>query len=193
MPRARPPGTCRLRPRAARPAWRGSQRRRQHHAGGAAGLVGGGADAADIVGDLPGRFCGLGDVAGDLGGGRALLLDRGADRGGDAADLLDGGGDAVDGVHGLPGRALDLGDLVPISRVASAVWLASDFTSEATTAKPRPASPARAASMVALSASRLVCAAMWRSVRRRARSAGRRPTGRARWCRCGVRFRRRGR
>ncbi|MGY4409465.1 hypothetical protein ACVWW4_001201 [Bradyrhizobium sp. LB7.1] len=50
--------------------------------------------------------------------------------------------------------------LSPISRVASAVWLASDFTSEATTAKPRPASPARAASMVALSASRLVCAAM---------------------------------
>src|SRR5207237_858567 len=34
------------------------------------------------------------------------------------------------------------------------------FTSEATTAKPRPASPARAASMVALSASRLVWPAM---------------------------------
>jgi len=32
----------------------------------------------------------------------------------------------------------------------------SDLTSEATTAKPRPASPARAASMVALSAKRLV-------------------------------------
>ena len=44
--------------------------------------------------------------------------------------------------------------------VARAVWLASDLTSYATTAKPRPASPARAASMVALSASRLVCAAM---------------------------------
>jgi len=36
----------------------------------------------------------------------------------------------------------------------------SAFTSEATTAKPRPASPARAASMVALSASRLVWPAM---------------------------------
>src|SRR6185437_1692111 len=47
-----------------------------------------------------------------------------------------------------------------ISSVAFAVWLASDFTSDATTAKPRPASPARAASMVAFSASRLVCAAM---------------------------------
>ena len=47
-----------------------------------------------------------------------------------------------------------------ISSVALAVWLASDLTSEATTAKPRPASPARAASMVAFSASKLVCEAM---------------------------------
>ena len=47
-----------------------------------------------------------------------------------------------------------------ISSVAFAVCTASDFTSEATTAKPRPDSPARAASMVALSASRLVCPAM---------------------------------
>ena len=46
-----------------------------------------------------------------------------------------------------------------ISSVALAVCTASDFTSDATTAKPRPASPARAASMVALSASRLVCPA----------------------------------
>jgi hypothetical protein len=43
-----------------------------------------------------------------------------------------------------------------ISSVAFAVWLARFLTSEATTAKPLPASPARAASMVALSASRLV-------------------------------------
>ncbi len=47
-----------------------------------------------------------------------------------------------------------------ISSVALAVWLASALTSEATTAKPRPDSPARAASIVAFSASRLVCAAM---------------------------------
>ena len=44
--------------------------------------------------------------------------------------------------------------------VARPVCSARVFTSVATTAKPVPASPARAASMVALSASRLVCAAM---------------------------------
>ena len=48
---------------------------------------------------------------------------------------------------------------VPISSVAFAVCEASAFTSLATTAKPRPASPARAASIVALSASRVVCSA----------------------------------
>ena len=47
-----------------------------------------------------------------------------------------------------------------ISPVALAVWLASDLTSLATTAKPLPASPARAASIVALRARRLVWAAM---------------------------------
>src|ERR1700712_1114498 len=47
-----------------------------------------------------------------------------------------------------------------ISSVALAVWLASDLTSDATTAKPLPASPACAASMVAFSANRLVCAAV---------------------------------
>ena len=47
-----------------------------------------------------------------------------------------------------------------ISSVARAVSVASSLTSPATTANPRPASPARAASMVAFRASRLVCAAM---------------------------------
>src|SRR5947209_9552616 len=47
-----------------------------------------------------------------------------------------------------------------ISSVAFAVCDASALTSCATTAKPRPASPARAASIVALSANRLVCSAM---------------------------------
>src|SRR5260221_5075148 len=47
-----------------------------------------------------------------------------------------------------------------ISSVAFAVCSASVFTSAATTANPLPASPARAASMVAFSAKRLVCPAM---------------------------------
>ncbi len=45
-----------------------------------------------------------------------------------------------------------------ISLVASVVWMASCFISAATTAKPFPASPALAASIVAFNASRLVCA-----------------------------------
>lgn len=49
---------------------------------------------------------------------------------------------------------------VAISSVARAVCVARLFTSVATTAKPRPASPARAASMVALRASKFVCPAM---------------------------------
>ena len=47
-----------------------------------------------------------------------------------------------------------------MSSVALAVSWARSLTSLATTAKPLPASPARAASMVALSASRLVCSAI---------------------------------
>ena len=47
-----------------------------------------------------------------------------------------------------------------MSSVALAVSWASSLTSLATTAKPLPASPARAASIVAFSASRLVCSAM---------------------------------
>ncbi|MNR14101.1 hypothetical protein D3C85_1305570 [compost metagenome] len=47
-----------------------------------------------------------------------------------------------------------------ISWVDCAVRAARLRTSSATTAKPRPASPARAASMAAFRASRLVCSAM---------------------------------
>ena len=49
-----------------------------------------------------------------------------------------------------------------ISSVAFAVWVASSFTSDATTANPLPASPARAASMVALRARSLVWSAIER-------------------------------
>ncbi|CSC56713.1 Uncharacterised protein [Vibrio cholerae] len=44
--------------------------------------------------------------------------------------------------------------------VLPCVRVASERTSSATTAKPRPCSPARAASIAALSASKLVCSAM---------------------------------
>ena len=47
-----------------------------------------------------------------------------------------------------------------ISWVDWVVRAASPRTSSATTAKPRPASPARAASMAAFNASRLVCSAI---------------------------------
>ena len=45
------------------------------------------------------------------------------------------------------------------------VWFASALTSAATTAKPLPASPARAASIVAFRARRLVCEAIARDQR----------------------------
>lgn len=48
----------------------------------------------------------------------------------------------------------------PISSVAFVVFFARSFTSFATTANPFPASPARDASIIALSASRLVCSAI---------------------------------
>ena len=68
----------------------------------------------------------------------------------DLADRLDRAG----------GVGLDRLDPAGMSSVARAVSCASSFTSLATTAKPLPASPARAASIVAFSASRFVCSAM---------------------------------
>jgi len=100
------------------------------------------------------------DVARDLARRRTLLLDRAA-----IAVVT-----SLISLIVLPMlRIADTAEVVTvcmlpicwrISSVAFAVWLARLFTSEATTAKPRPASPARAASMVAFSARRLVCEAM---------------------------------
>jgi predicted DNA-binding ribbon-helix-helix protein len=68
----------------------------------------------------------------------------------------------IESVASTASRVLDWIDEMrsSISCVASAVWRASSFTSFATTAKPRPASPALAASIVAFSASRFVWSAM---------------------------------
>ena len=57
-----------------------------------------------------------------------------------------------------------------ISSVASRVLLARFFTSLATTAKPRPASPARAASIAALNERMLVVSAIWPMSREQART-----------------------
>ncbi|CSB52864.1 Uncharacterised protein [Vibrio cholerae] len=50
--------------------------------------------------------------------------------------------------------------MVSISPVDSCVRCAKERTSSATTAKPRPCSPARAASIAAFNASKLVCSAI---------------------------------
>jgi hypothetical protein len=89
----------------------------------------------------------------DLGGRAALLFHRGCDGGCDGADR-----EIVSMISRMAATASLVADWIwliwlLISSVALAVWPARPFTSDATTAKPLPASPARAASMVALRAS----------------------------------------
>jgi hypothetical protein len=131
------------------------------HVGGAAGgVLGGDGDPADILGDFTGALGGLAHVAGDLVGSDGLFFDGRGDVVGNIVDLVDDGADLADGLT-APLVSLWMASIFwPISSVALAVSLASSLTSLATTAKPLPASPARAASMVALRASRLVCCAM---------------------------------
>ena len=85
-----------------------------------------------------------------------LFLDRSRDGRGAIGDLGDGFGNEANGIDGLAGFVLDREDLLVdfLGRLGGLVGKV--LTSLATTAKPLPASPARAASMVALSARRLV-------------------------------------
>ena len=69
-------------------------------------------------------------------------------------------GDGFDGFARAGGVLLDLGDDLADFTSGFGGPRASSFTSLATTAKPGPDSPALAASIVALSASRLVWSAI---------------------------------
>ncbi len=134
--------------------------------GGHAGFVGGPGDAVDIVVDVPGAVRRLLHVAGDFARRRALLIDG-------VGDLRWISRRSRRWSRRWPGSQLTASPVAvwmlwicaEISSVAFAVWLASALTSLATTANPLPCSPARAASMVAFRASRLVWLAMfWISV-----------------------------
>ena len=122
--------------------------------------AGGLGDAGDVAGDLVGARGRLADVAADLAGRGRLLLDRRGDRGLDVVDLGDDRADLADRRDRVLRVALDRLDLAADVLGGLAVLRASSLTSLATTAKPLPASPARAASIVAFSASRLVCSAI---------------------------------
>ena len=93
-----------------------------------------------------------------LVGGRGLLLDRAGDGVADVVDLIDDRCRSARSPRPPPWCRCWIASIFWLmSSVALAVSLASSLTSLATTANPLPASPARAASIVAFSASRLVC------------------------------------
>jgi hypothetical protein len=82
------------------------------------------------------------------------------DRGGDVADLADGPADTADRLDSIVSRGLDLGDLVSdvLGRLGGLVRQALHLGCH--DGEPLPASPARAASIVAFNARRLVWPAM---------------------------------
>ena len=119
------------------------------------------ADLRDTAGHLVGSRRCFGNIAGDLRRRRALFLNRRSYGASDGIYLVDrlldpyNGGDRDPGAHCAPDRCAGRSP----GWIARSGWLVA-FTSEATTAKPLPASPARAAPIVAFRASRLVLAAI---------------------------------
>ena len=131
-----------------------------HLAEGLRGGRGRGGQAADVDRDVAGAGRRLGHAAGHLVGGGRLLLDRRGDRRLVVVDLA-----MIVAIWPIAATAPVVSAWIASTRramssVARAVSSASSLTSPATTAKPLPASPARAASIVAFSASRFVCSAM---------------------------------
>src|SRR5262249_40039135 len=86
-------------------------RGRQDLARGGAGLARTTVDVADVLRDLRSAARGPLDVAGDLLGCGALLLDRGGDRGRDLRDARDGRSDFLDSADRVLCCRLDGGDL----------------------------------------------------------------------------------
>jgi len=114
-------------------------------------------DPGDVAGDFVAPLRRLRDIAADLAGRGRLFFHRAGDGILQVVDLVDDLADLLDGLDRAGGVVLDRLDLAADILGRLAVCLASSLTSLATTANPLPASPARAASMVALRASRFVC------------------------------------
>ena len=128
----------------------------QHLMRGGTGVAGGLLNAGNVRRDFAGAERCLLHVAGNLLRRRALLFHGPAIA--DAISLIS----LIVAEMPLMAATASLDEFwidetwAPIWSVALAVCSARLLTSDATTAKPRPASPARAASIVALSASKLV-------------------------------------
>jgi hypothetical protein len=97
------------------------------------------------------------DVARDFPRGSTLFFHCSSNRRRNFRDQVNGRADFLDRLNRFTCGGLHSGGLHTDLVRRFDVCAASALTSDATTAKPRPASPARAASIVAFSAKRLVC------------------------------------
>ena len=129
----------------------------EHRLAGLVDMADGRANIGERAGHLAGDIAGAERDRVELGG---LLLEHGAQvrvRVVDRADARMHIGERVSVCSTASWMSFTC---LAMSSVACAVWPASFFTPLATTAKPAPASPARTASMLAMSASSDVCRAM---------------------------------